>query len=57
MNLWGREPVMVLAFLRAVVVLAIAFGLDLTPEQIAAIYIVLELGLSLIVRQRVTPQA
>lgn len=55
-NLFGREPVMVLAFLRALVVLGLAFGLTLNPEQIAAIYIVMELALSLIVRQRVTPQ-
>jgi len=46
---------MVLAFLRAIVVLAIAFGLSLTVPQIAAIYVVLELGVSLIARQRVRP--
>ena len=37
-NLFGREPVMVLAFLRALVVLGLAFGLTLNPEQIAAIF-------------------
>ena len=55
MKILGNEPVLVLGFLRAVVVLAMAFGLNLTPEQIAAVYLVLELGLSLVARQRVTP--
>ena len=55
MKILGNEPVLVLGFLRAVVVLAIAFGLNLTTEQIAAVYLVLELGLSLVARQRVTP--
>lgn len=55
MSIFGREPVLWLSFLRAVVLLAVAFGANLTPEQIAAVYIVLELGLSLIARQRVRP--
>ena len=55
MAIFGREPVMWLSFLRAIVVLATAFGLNLTPQQMAAVYLVLELGLSLIARQRVTP--
>lgn len=55
MKLWGNEPVMVLSFLRALVVLAVAFGLDLTVDQLAAVYIVMELGLSLVARTRVTP--
>jgi len=53
--IFGREPVMVLAFLRAVVLLAVAFGLNLTKEQIAIIYVVMEAGLSLWARQKVTP--
>lgn len=55
MSIFGREPVLWLSFLRALVVLGTAFGLNLTPEQIAAVYLVMELGLSLIARQRVTP--
>lgn len=55
MKILGNEPVLVLAFLRALVVLAMAFGLNLTPQQLAAVYIVLELGLSLVARQRVRP--
>lgn len=54
-TIFGNEPVLVLAFLRALVVLAVTFGLSLTTEQVAAVYIVMELGLSLVARQRVTP--
>jgi hypothetical protein len=61
-DLWGGlvdrvngEPVAVLAALRALVVLGTAFGLHLSVEQIAAIYLVMETSLSLIARQRVTP--
>ena len=55
MDIFGREPVLWLGFLRALVVLGTAFGLNLTPEQIAAVYLVMELGLSLVARQKVTP--
>ncbi len=55
MSIFGREPVLWLSFLRALVVLGTAFGLNLTPEQIAAVYLVMELALSLVARQRVTP--
>jgi hypothetical protein len=48
-----REPVLILALVRAVVVLATAFGLGLTPEQIAAVYLVTEAVLSLIARSNV----
>lgn len=54
-DLFGREPVLWLGFLRALVVLGTAFGLGWTTEQVASIYLVLELGLSLVARQRVTP--
>ncbi len=50
-----REPVLILALVRAVVVLVTAFGLSLSPEQIAAVYLVAEAVLSIIARQRVTP--
>lgn len=53
----GREPVLVLAAIRAIVVLVTAFGLNLTPEQIAAVYLVAEAVLSVIARQKVTPDA
>lgn len=50
-----REPVLILGFIRAIVVLVVAFGLKLTVEQLAAVYLVAEMGLSVIARQRVTP--
>ena len=55
MSIFDREPVLWLAALRAIVVLAVAFGADLTPEQIAAVYLVMETLLSLVARSRVTP--
>ena len=51
----GREPAMVLAFAQAVIVLAVTFGLKLTPEQTGAILSVTALALGLITRTRVTP--
>ena len=53
--LFDREPVLWLGFIRAVVVLVTVFGVKLEPAQIAAVYLVAEMALSLIARQRVTP--
>lgn len=53
--MFGREPVLWLAALRAVVVLGTAFGLELSAEQIAAVYLSMEAILSLAARQQVTP--
>lgn len=57
MSIFGREPVLWLALLRAVVVLVTAFGLELSAEQIATVYLFMEAALSLIARQKVTPVA
>lgn len=54
-SLWGREPAMIVAFIQAVLVLAVTFGLRLTPEQTAAILAVAALALGLITRSRVSP--
>lgn len=54
-TLWGREPAMVLAFVQAVIVLAVSFGLRLTPEQTAAILALTAVLLGLITRSQVTP--
>jgi uncharacterized protein (DUF697 family) len=54
-NLWGREPAMVLAFVQAVIVLGVAFGLRLTPEQTAAILALTAVVLGLITRSQVSP--
>lgn len=54
-NPWGREPAAVLAFVQAVVALAVSFGLDLTAEQVGGIVAVTALALGLLTRSRVTP--
>jgi hypothetical protein len=54
-TLWGREPAMIVAFIQAIIVLAVTFGLHITPEQTAAILAVAALVLGLITRSQVTP--
>lgn len=54
-NTFQREPVLWLGLLRAVVVLVTAFGLSLSVEQVAAVYLLLEAVVSFVARQRVTP--
>lgn len=54
--MFGREPVLILSALRATIVLAVAFGLNLGEEQLAAVYLALETWLSVWARQRVTPE-
>jgi uncharacterized membrane protein len=51
----NREPVAVAAALEAVLVVAIAFGVDVTAEQLAAIVTAVTLVLGLFVRSQVTP--
>jgi len=51
----GREPAMILAFVQAVIVLAVTFGLKLTPEQTGAILALTAITLGIITRQNVTP--
>ncbi len=53
--IFEREPVLILGLVRAVVVFVSAFGLDLTAEQVAGIYLVAESVLSVLARQKVTP--
>lgn len=55
--IFDREPVLILGLVRALVVLVTAFGLNLTPAQIAAVYLVAEMVISVIARSRVTPVA
>ena len=54
-NLWNREPVAIVSFVKAVLYLVVLFGFDLTTEQIAGIILVVETGLALLQRSRVTP--
>lgn len=54
---WRLEPVRILAIARAVIVLLAAFGFQLSAEQTAAIYLVLELVFTEIARAQVSPKA
>lgn len=54
-TLWGREPAMIVAFIQAILVLAVTFGLNLSQDQTAAILAVAALALGLITRSQVTP--
>ena len=54
-TIWGREPAMVLAFVQAVIVVAVSFGLQLTTDQTAAILALTAIVLGLITRTQVTP--
>ena len=56
-TLWGREPAMVLAFVQAIIVLGVAFGLHLTAEQTGAILALTAVVLGLITRTQVSPAA
>jgi hypothetical protein len=53
--MFGREPALILAFLHAVVALAIGFGVDITTEQFALIEAALAAFLGLVVRSQVAP--
>ena len=53
-NLWGREPAMVLALVQTGIVLAVSFGLRLTPEQTGAILAMTAVVLGLITRSQVS---
>jgi hypothetical protein len=50
----GREPVAIAAFLAIAINLAISFGLNLTPDQVALINALVIAGLALLVRGSVT---
>jgi len=52
-----REPVALAALFRAILLLAVSFGFDLSGEQIAAIMLVAELALGVDTRRKVTPTA
>lgn len=54
-TLWGREPAMVVAFVGAVIALAVSFGLNLTDQQVGAIIALVTIVLGLITRSQVSP--
>lgn len=51
----AAEPVAIAALIRAIIVCAVAFGLQLTADQIAAVMVVVELAAAIITRSKVTP--
>lgn len=53
--MFGREPVAIAAAIRAVILLIVAFGVQWSAEQIAAIMLAVEAILAVITRQSVTP--
>lgn len=55
MSLINSEPALIVAFVEAVLALAIGFGLALTGAQVALILAVVTSGLALVVRSKVTP--
>ena len=50
-----REPAAIAGVVQAVLALLVAFGLDLSPEQIGAILAVTAAVLGLVVRSQVSP--
>lgn len=54
-TIFGREPSLIAGFVQAVILCAMAFGFDVTTDQLAAIMVVVTLGLALLVRRVVTP--
>lgn len=56
-NLWGREPVTILAVVQAGLALLVGFGFKLTGEQVALIMAFSAALLGLLVRQQVRPVA
>ena len=55
LQLINAEPVAIAAAVRAILVCAIAFGLNFTAEQVAAVVVAIELVLGLLVRSKVSP--
>ena len=50
-----REPVMLLAAVQAIIALVVAFGLELTPEQVGAVTAVAAAVLGVVARSQVSP--
>lgn len=53
----GREPALWVGALRACLIVAVLFGLDLTEAQSAGILLAAEAVLALVTRSQVTPNA
>lgn len=53
--IWKREPAMVVGTVQAIIALAVAFGFNLSVEQVGAILAVTAALLALVTRSQVTP--
>lgn len=53
--IFNREPVAILAAVRAVALAILAFGVNVSPEQLAGVMLALEAVLALVTRSKVTP--
>lgn len=53
--IFNREPALVMGVIQTVLALVLAFGVDLSTEQVGAILAVSAAVLSLVVRAKVTP--
>jgi hypothetical protein len=53
--IWNREPALVVAAVNALIALAVGFGLELEPEQVALINAAVAAVLGFITRTQVTP--
>lgn len=51
----NTEPVALAAAVRAIILAFVAFGLEWTPEQVAALMLAVEAVLAVFVRSKVTP--
>lgn len=54
-NLWNREPVALVAALQTILALVVAFGLDLSEQQIGAILAAAAAVLGIVARSQVSP--
>lgn len=52
-DLWRHEPALIIGFVQALIALAVAFGLNLTPEQVGGIVAALTALAAFIVRSNV----
>lgn len=54
-NILGREPVLILGLVQAILAVAVGFGLNLDGQQVALIMALAAAILSVIARSKVTP--
>ena len=53
--MWNREPAVLAGLVQSLLALAVAFGLELSSQQVAAVVAATAAVLALAVRQSVTP--